>query len=728
MRGVEMEKARFVGVEEKAGSFTLKRKFNFDGGAAVLRVTVLGVYFVTVNGKRADDSYLAPGWTNYRKTLQMQEYDLGKFLTAGENTISLTVGGGWYYRQGAYSQYSYGDKICVCAELVTDNGIVIYTDKAWEAEESYIRFSSIYDGERQDFVTKRKRLTPVEIDYDKNIIVKQICEPVRNIECLAVKQTLRRSDDELIYDFGQNISGVVEIKIPEHFCGKIELQFAEILVNGNFYTENLREAKSTDIFIVNSGGTYSAEFTYHGFRYVKIVGAILPAEAVTAIVRHTDMRRTGWIEADNDCFDRLMKNIVWGLRGNFVDIPTDCPQRDERLGWTGDVNAFCRTASFFYDIRGIMRKWLVTVRDEQGTGGEVAHIAPDVWGRKTTAAFWTDAITMVPWALYQAYGDSSFLTDNYEAMKRFISAREKNCEDGLVCRGFEFGDWLAPDNELYTEHEEYDFRGRTDVYYIANIFQSVSLGIVAETANILGKTEESKFYSDKKEQLIQLIRKEYFTGSGRLCSDTVTAQTLALYFGIVPEEHRGKLAKELNANVLKHNCRIATGFIGTPFVLFALADNGYFETAERMLFNHACPSWLYEVDMGATTIWERWDGLLPDGTPNPDGMNSYNHYAYGAVAEFVYRRIAGIEALSAGYANIEIRPHPCAELSDFRAEFDSPNGKIVSGYKKYDSKIVYDIEVPKGINGSLILPNEQKIVLSGGKHSFERNIGRNNKA
>ena len=714
-----MLKGNFIGVKENVGVFVVEKRFTAHAGErAVLKVTALGLYFAEINGVRVGDAYLTPGWTSYNKMLQVQEFDVTALLKEGENVLSLTVGEGWYCGPLTWERKRsfYGKQSAVCADLIFADRTVS-TDESWTARESVIRASGIYDGETQDFTAECKPLTVCEVAFDKSVLVPQISEPVRNVERLPVKEVIHTPAGELVYDFGQNMAGVVEIRTPENFNGTLTLQFAEILVNGNFYTDNLRSAKATDTFTVKGARTLSPEFTFHGFRYMKLTGAELPQENVTAIVWYTDMKRTGHIHTSNDRFNRLMDNVIWGQKGNFVDIPTDCPQRDERLGWTGDINAFCTTAAYNYDIRAFMKKWLADLRNDQGEGGEIPHVCPDVLKEKHTDAMWCDVITMVPWNLYQTYGDVSFLADNYAAMKKFISARERTMTDGLVSKGHEFGDWLALDQEK-TSNET--FIGRTDSYYIVNILHVHSLKIVAETAKLLGEKLDEGIYQEKYETHLKRVREEYFTVGGRLCLDTVTAQVLALNFNIVPEAHRASLAKTLNENVIKHGYRMVTGFIGSPYLLFALADNGNFETARRVLLNNGYPSWLYEVDMGATTVWERWNSLMPDGTPNPDGMNSYNHYAYGSVMEFVYRRIAGIEPLEAGFKKIRIAPNPCKGLAAFKSEYDSVNGKIISNYEQKDGKITYTVEIPDGVKAEIVLPNEQPIKATGRYFEFER--------
>ena len=717
-----MLNGKFIGVAEQANVFVLEQKFTVRSAKQVrLLATALGVYFSEVNGVRVGDGYLAPGWTSYNKTLQVQEYDITPLVKEGENILSLTVNEGWYRGPLTWERKrdTYGKQSAVCADVLADGKLILFTDESWSARESFIRESGIYDGETQDFTADLRPLTPVAVAFDKKALVPQMCEFVRTVERIPVKEVIRTPKGELVYDFGQNLAGVVEVKTPADFDGTLVLQHAEILVNGNFYTENLRGAKATDMFTCKGTHVLSAEFTFHGFRYLKVEGAELSKECFTALVRHTDMKRTGRIQTDNARFQRLYENVVWGQKGNFVDIPTDCPQRDERLGWTGDINAFCCTAAYNYDIRAFMKKWLKTLRDDQTADGRIPHVAPDCLAEenRATDAMWCDAVTMVPWTLYEMYGDTTFLEENFGAMEKFIAAREATMENGLIARGHEYGDWLAMDGEALLGN---GFIGRTDIYFLTNVLHVHTLKCTADAAHLLGKEKEEKIYRKKYEQHLSRVREEYITKGGRLAFDTVTAQTVALHFGIIPEEYRAKLATILNENVVRHGYRMMTGFIGSPFLLFALADNGYFETARKVLLNNGFPGWLYEVDMGATTIWERWNSLMPDGTSNPDGMNSYNHYAYGSGMEFVYRRIAGIEAKEAGFAKIKVAPHPVKGLPSLRAEYDSVRGKIVSEYRQKDGKIKYVIAIPEGMEAEIVLPGEKPVLVKGGKHTFER--------
>lgn len=722
MKNQETINGKFIGIKEKNNTFAVEKEFTIDKiSKSALKITALGLYFAEINGKRVGDAYLTPGWTNYTKTLQMQTYDVTDMLKVGINKIVVTVNDGWYCGALKWLQKikTYGEQSAVCAELDLGNE-KISTDESWTARESHIRESGIYDGEIIDYTCTLKPLTVCNVSYDKTRLVPQISGTVKNDERLSVRKVIKTPSGDMIYDFGQNFAGVVEIKTPENFNGTLTLKFAEILVNGEFYTDNLREAKATDVFTVCGEKTIVPEFTYHGFRYLKIEGAVLDKDSITAIVRHTEMCRTGKIYVDNARVQRLIDNALWSQKSNFMDIPTDCPQRDERIGWTGDINMFLPVASFNYDVRAFMKKWLKTLRDDQSETGEIPYWSPDgLMNDKHTAAAWCDSIVFVPWKLYCIYGDESFLAENYAAMKKFVSAKEKTMVNGLVASGFEYGDWLAPDVDGLQTFPEH---GRTDVYFISSVFQAESYNILSQTAKILNCADEAKEYALKYKSTIAAIRKEYFTKSGRFALDTITAETLALYFGVVEKKYRNSIVALLEKNIEKHRYRIASGFIGTTFLPVTLAENGLFDSAVKLLLNSAAPGWLYEVDMGATTIWERWNALLANGAPNPDGMNSYNHYAYGSVVEFIYRKIAGIERKSAGYKTIELSPSPANGILEIRAEYESASGKIVSGYKIKNGKITYSFEVPVGVKAAICLPNEQPVKCGGGKYSYVRDF------
>lgn len=714
---------KFIGVKSRVNTFTVNKTFYVEKlNQARLHITALGLYFVKINEVRVGDAYLTPGWSEYNNMLQVQEYDVQPYLKFGENIIEITVNEGWYSGPLAWMQKRncFGDQPAVCADLVWDEDIVS-TNESWAAHTSSIKSAGIYAGERIDFTEKDESLEIQEVPFDKSVLVKQISEYVKTTERFPVKKVIRTSQGELVYDFGQNIAGVVEIVTPENFDGTLTMSHAEILVNGEFYTKNLGGAKATDILTCQGKVTYSPEFTYHGFRYMKLEGGELPAENVTALARHSDMKRTGWVETSNPKINHLISNILWGQRSNFVDIPTDCPQRSERLGWTGDINVFCSTAAFNYDIHNFMKKWLADFRSVQRQDGSMLRVVPWVAGEvlqeTDVSALWADSIVNIPYELYHIYGDKTFLSENYEAIKKFIKSHDKNFKDGLIQEGFEFGDWLALDGEKLAGT---DTEGRTDKYFIANVMYLGTLEKATKIATILGYAEDAANYSTLRENLLKAVRCEYFTASGRLAVETVTAKVLALCFGAVPDEHRVILAHQLNEQVKKYRYCPITGFVGTPYLLFALADNGYFDTASRVLLNTGYPGWLYEVDMGATTIWERWNTLLPDGTPNPNGMNSCNHYAYGSILAFIFRKIAGLQNSSAGYAKIKIAPNPCKGIARIEAKYRSVQGMIVSGYEQKNGKITFFAEIPQGAEAEILLPNEQSVYVQSGKYEFVR--------
>lgn len=710
-------KGKFIGIEENNDTFTVEKTFRVEKESgnrqsAILRATALGLYYAEINGRRVGDARMTPGWTSYRTTLQYQEYDVSDYLKEGENTLSFTVSGGWFCSGLGFSTTSprikYGEKPAVRAELIAGD-LAVYTDTDWTARESFIRSSGIYDGETQDFTKPLAPLTVREAEWDDSVLVRQQCEPVRDIEKIPVKQIIITPKGERVYDFGQNLTGVAEIETEEDFDGTIVLQFSEILMGGNFFDKGTRSAKSTDSFTVKGRKILCPEFTFHGFRYMKMTGAEIPADKVYAVVRHTDLKRTGYIRTSNKLLQKLLDNIVWGQRDNYLDVPTDCPQRDERMGWTGDANVFMGTAALNYDVRAFLKKWLNDLRNDQAETGEVSQVVPDILGWKNTATIWGDSVAMIPWTLYEIYGDESFLTDNYAAMKKYLVAVERTMKEGIVVEGQQYGDWLALDNEHFSDD---GCHGRTDSYYLATLFYTECLRITAYAAELLGKEEEAALYHAKYDDSITRMRKEYFTAGGRLALDTITAQALALQFHIVPEEYRKDLAARLNDNVIAHGYRTVTGIIGTRYLLFALADNGYFRTAGKVLLNEECPGWLYEVKMGATTMWERWDSILPDGTPKASGMNSYNHYFFGSVMEFVYRRICGIEALSPGFKKVKIAPRFVEGIEDIEGEYESVNGKIVAGYRRVgEGKTEYFAKVAEGTEATLLLPDGRETAI-----------------
>ena len=710
-----------IGIQETNDTFCLQKTFVLKNLAhATLRITALGLYVAEINGKRVGDARMTPGWTSYQHVLQFQEYDVSSLLQEGENILCITVSGGWYSSGLGFSSEGhnirYGEKPSALAELTIGNETIV-TDLSWKAKESFIRSSGIYDGEHQDFVSPLKDLHVEQREFDPAVLVPQTCEPVRDIERLPVQNVLHSPEGQTIYDFGQNLTGVPEIKTPKDFKGTITLRFSEILHEGRLYSEGYRTAKCTDVFVVEGERVLVPEFTFHGFRYMGIEGVSLPQENVHAIVRHTDLNRTGKVTTSHPKLQKLIDNILWSQKDNSLDIPSDCPQRNERMGWTGDANIFLKTASFQFDVRSFFRKWLRDLRFDQAETGEVSQVVPDILGWKNTATIWCDAVCMIPWTLYETYGDESFLTDNYEAMAKYLEAVHRTTRNGIVVEGQQYGDWLALDQE---KEEKFSCIGRTDVYFLATVFYAEDLRIASISAQKKGLLQESEAHQKRREEILGAIRREYVTPSGRLALDTMTAEALALRFHLVPKEAEQNLAKRLNDRVIGHDYKCVTGIIGTKYLLNVLAEYGYFDTACKILLNEKCPGWLYEVNHGATTMWENWNSIKEDGSLNVYGMDSFNHPFFGTCMEFIVESLCGIQAKEPGYRRVLLSPHPSTDIKDMRAEFDSVSGKIVSGYRIQDGEITYEFVVPVGVEAKMKLPGEEPAKLLAGRHVFTR--------
>lgn len=727
---IEGKKGIFIASAcKESDCFVLRRAFSTEKKAkrAVVYATALGLYFVELNGVRVGDARFMPGWTNYRVRLQVQEYDVTKELRLGENEIRQTVGRGWYSGRFGFGGQGglYGERSAgwVVLEIEYEDGthFCVATDESWTAEDSYIVCSNLYDGEVQDFMRERKTYSVDMIPFDKEKLIPQEDEPVRTHEEFKPVREFYTPKGEHVFDFGQNLAGAVRVQIDGKRGQELILSHAEVLDrDGNFYTANLRSAKAQDKYVLAGGEqTLFPEFTFHGYRYVKAEGAEVNAKQLTSVAEYSDLHRTGFLHTSDEKMNRLYENVLWGQRSNFVDIPTDCPQRDERMGWTADANVFSRTAAYNYDVRAFFKKWLADMRTEQGEDGKMPDVVPYVFGERNTAALWADAVTMIPWTMYEMYGDKSFLSENIGAMKKFAAAVDETAENGLVARGFQYGDWLGLDREISAAD---DCRGATDVYFMANVFRAESLRIIADSARILKDKATEREYREKRRKLLSDMRAEYFSPRGRLVNETQTALVLALRFGIAPEKYRAQLAARLNENVIAHGYHMTTGFAGTPYLLFVLSENGYHETAGKLLLNEEYPGWLYEVNLGATTVWERWNGIDTEGRLNDPGMNSFNHYAYGSVMEFVYRRIAGLDAAKAGFKAVRIAPRPVEGLDRVEANYESVSGKITAGYERSGNVVRYFAHIPKGISGVFELPGEGVVADGCGDFSFERKI------
>ena len=691
---------------------------------ARLFATALGVYEIFLNGTRVGDLYDAPGWTSYTHRLQYQAYDVTGLLV-NNNEIRALVAPGWYAGVLGYfhQKNCYGERTAFCMTLYIEykdgKKEVVKTDGSWKVSESALRFSEFQDGEFFDstFIAKEELSVDI-IDYDKQKIVGQICEPVRVTEILPARQLIITPKGERVLDFGQNASGIVTFTYRGKRGDTVTLRHAEALdKDGNFYTENLRAAKAEDSWILNGEvQTLCPRFTSHGFRYAQLIGfgEKINLSDFKMLVIHSDMEQTSRFECENKEIQQLHSNIVWGQRGNFLDIPTDCPQRDERLGWTADAQVFCRTAAFNYNVASFFAKWLGDLAAEQTKKNGVPHTVPNVIpGNEVGAAVWGDAATIVPWTMYRVYGDKRLLQNQYESMKSWVDYIRTNAENDLWQKGFQFGDWLALDKEEFS-----DRTGATDKYFIASVYYAYSAELVAKAAAALGREQDAEEYAALHDKIIKAIRREYITQTGRLVSETQTACVLALAFNIIQEEFRPRIIRMLKDNLKDHKDHLVTGFVGTPLLCHALTENGMHELAAKLLLNDDYPSWLYEVKMGATTVWERWNGIKENGELFEPGMNSFNHYAYGSIGDWIYRKVAGIDELEPGYKKILISPRPIKDLGDMTVKFQSAYGVVGVAFRYEGEELRIKIQIPANTRAEFRLPSEKTQEVGSGLYEF----------
>lgn len=697
---------------------------------ARLYVTACGVYEASVNGQKAGDAFMAPGWTSYHNRLQYQTYDVTDLL-GEENELAITVGNGWFKGDLGFDMRPnhYGDRTALLAMLrveYEDGEIaVIGTDTDWDVETRAIVFSEIYHGETQDYTAQTRELGKAVL-YEHTdavgTITTQESEPVRVTKRFDPIEKLVTPKGELVFDFGQNMAGLVEVRLPKLTGDRLVIRHAEVLdKEGNFYTENLRSARCTDTYIYGAemeGKTVMPHFTFHGFRYICVEGAAdAEAECFTACALHTDMTETGAFSSDNELVNQLQSNIQWGQRGNFLDVPTDCPQRDERLGWTGDAQAFCGTASYNFETVSFFRKWLRDMAAETTEEWGVPHVVPNILGHQSGAAAWSDSATIIPWTLYQVYGDEEMLREQFPMMKSWVDYIHAHVsENGLWQNGFQYGDWLALDIESGST----DRTGGTDKYLVANAYYAYSTRIVRDAAAVLGDTEAAEVYGRLLDEIIEAMNYEYVTRSGRLVSETQTACVVMLYFDLIKPEFREKTLETLELNIGAHHNHLTTGFVGTPYICHCLSECGKHELANEIFMKEDFPGWFYAVKKGATTIWERWNSILPDGSFDESGMNSLNHYAYGSIGSWLYEKVAGITPLKPGYKEIQIKPHLTKGMTEVSASYESVYGTIKSAWSCKNGTITVDVTVPANTTAQIILPEkEETISVGSGEHHYE---------
>ena len=712
---------------------------------AWMESTALGIYEISLNGKKVGEDYFAPGLTSYEHQIQYQTYDIADAL-AEENEILVTVAGGW-----AAGSFTYGRKSHIScnrqaflAEIhiryVDGTSELIVTDDTWEVtEEGPVKMAEWYDGETFDatYDVTKNCWKKVSFTTPKGnpAILAQYGEPVRVQETLNPISCTKSPAGEYIYDFGQNFAGVIGFRVKNAEKGQLlTFRHAEVLLDGELFVKSLRTAKATVTYTCKEGTQmYSPKFTYMGFRYVGMRGIEPKDIEVYAYVLHSDMERIGEFECSNSLVNQLNHNILWGGKSNFMDIPTDCPQRDEREGWTGDTAVFASTACFHFDMSRFYDKWLLDVKAEQGKGGGIPMVVPkqgDSWPAMATSC-WGDCCVLVPWAEYLARGDQELLARQYPTMQLFLEAAKKwshflsvSPNGRYIWRWpFHFGDWCAPGETA----KDWVLKGK----WVGTAYFANSCGIMAQIARILGKDEDAGYYEELRTRIVKAYRKVFTDGNGKLKKEFQTAYVLPLFFGMTEGEETINMAGNL-ARLLKENGnKLATGFPSTPYLLFSLSDYGYLDLAYEVLLQEECPGWLYEVKSGATTIWERWDALRPDGTVNigdlmkkgenessDGGMVSFNHYANGAVGDWLYRRMAGIEPTSGGYRTFRVAPKPGGGITYAKAGVKTPFGRAAVYWQIVKDRFKVKVEVPVSTQCTLELPNGEKHLLHSGTHEF----------
>ncbi|GAB4580167.1 MAG: glycoside hydrolase family 78 protein [Anaerolineales bacterium] len=705
----------------------LRREFDLRAGvqSARLYITALGLYEAHLNGQVIGDHVFAPGWTVYDQRLRYQTFDVTAHLREGRNALGAILGDGWFRGRigfGGGQRNTYGKHLALLAQLeiqyADGTREVIVTDETWRAATGPILMSDIYDGETYDARlehpswdtpgfddTQWRKVRPLK--WDMRTLQAPLNPPVRRIETVAPVALSQSPSGKTLVDFGQNLVGRLVIAVNGPAGHTITLRHAEVLENGELGTRPLRHAAATDRYTLRGGGpeTWEPRFTFHGFRYAEVDNwpGELTLDSLHAVVLHSDLERTGWFETSNALLNQLHQNVVWGMRGNFLDVPTDCPQRDERLGWTGDLQVFSPTASFLYDVSGLLQSWLADLAVEQKkSGGRVPHVVPNVLGKNAAAAAaWADAATVVPLVLYERFGDPQILADQFESMCAWVAhiasvAGKKYLWD----TGFQFGDWLDP-----TAPPDKPAQARTDKTIVASAYFVRSADLVARAAGILGRAKEQKKYQTLAAKARAAFAREYITPSGRLMSDAETAYALALVFDLLPTaEQRQRAGARLNELVRESGYHIRTGFVGTPLICDALCNTGHYVAAYRLLLQQENPSWLYPVTMGATTVWERWDSMLPDGSINPGEMTSFNHYALGAVADWMHRMIGGLMPTEPGYQRMEIAPRPGGGLTHARARHLTPYGMAECAWKIEAGNISLTVIIPPNTTARVTLP------------------------
>jgi len=718
----------------------LRRSFSTEKKIARARiyVTARGLFEISLNGTQVGSDHFANGWTSYDKRLDTLTYDVTSRLRTGVNTLQALVGTGWYagrltWEKGKKELYGEYPELLLQLEITYGDGSsqTVVSDGQWEGTfDGPLVSSSLYDGESYDARKTAPDWKPVAADADlgPQQLEPKPFPPVRNTETLHVQSISVPQPGHFVFDLGQNMVGWARIKVPVEKDQTVTIHFAEMLnADGTLYTANYRTAISTDTYTAANTGTieWQPHFTFHGFRYVELSGlppGVTPQKDwVTGVVLHSDLAQIGRFDSSHAKLNQLQSNIIWGQRGNFVDIPTDCPQRDERLGWTGDAEVFCPTALFNYDCDAFWKSWLASMRDDQYPDGRIPHVIPNVLPKwKGDSPGWMDAATIIPWNVYVRTGDISVLADNFAMMEKLVAWYRSQAVGGLTPKIKGFGDWLQPYAKKLT--------GDTPFALIGTAYYAHSAQILADSARVLNRQDEAKRYADEAASVRQAFFNYYFDPSGRLQNspETQTAYVLAIAFDLIPKDAQQKAAANLVRLIGDAGGHLRTGFLGTPWIESALDKTGHDDVAFDLLFQETYPSWFYPINQGATTMWERWNSYSRDKGFGDASMNSFNHYAYGAIGQWMYERVAGLapDPASPGYKHFFVRPliGP-QQLDSARAELETPYGLASSGWIKQQGKVAMDVVVPPNTTATIEFPDHRiPEIVEAGTYHFQVNL------
>ena len=713
-----------------ARTMTLERV----SGAERLRISALGVYRCFINGQRVGHDVLTPGWTCYDARLSYQTYPVGHLLQPGENRIEIWLGDGWLRSQMMWRQFAlfnvWGRDVAAIAELDDGAGqVLVRTDASWQSGLLPIRKSGIYFGEIFDARVEPEVSGGAEpIDFDMNRLIPHEIQPVQELAPLPV---VRQWQDEVgtIFDFGQNCAGYVSFEVRGAAGAHVHVEHGEVLdEKGGFYNENYRTAEARLEYILNGSGTevYRPYFTFQGFRFARVrIEGDAELVSIEAIPISSVTQPTGSFTSASPLVNRLVENTLWSQRANFIEVPTDCPQRDERLGWTGDAQVFAGTACYLHDSHQFFVKYLRDVMVDQRADGAIPHVSPDPTRLDGThypifhgSTGWGDAICVIPWQLYVHYGDRDILAETLPAMERWVDF-VWSISDGPIVHpprgrlelGFTFGDWLQPSGPT---NKPWPTIGDDAA---ATIYLFIASTLTARIAGILGNTELERRMRERASLVKEAFEHEFIAPSGRLTYDDQTSYALAILYDLLPEKHLEAAKRYFKAAIERTEGRIGTGFIGTPALLPALIKIGEPELAARMFLQEEVPGWLFQVKMGATSIWERWDSLREDGSINGEQMNSYNHYAYGAVCQWLFESVAGFRPDSEhpSFRHILFEPTIIPELSPVKAHHDSATGRIEAGWTAEGNTVTYEITVPEGARGTLRLSDRYRAARLDGE-------------